>query len=769
MEKKFHVQVRQHPNDAFTVSSLTHPSYAAFATTEAAATQELKAVLAGELALKAIEREAETHLGEFSRSRVELEIRAVQHGRLVNLPMRVTLIYREDSDRPSYFDVWLPRLGQRFQIRGESAIRPWAEELIRGRFHLRDIEEVRRFEYDRGERVEELIVAYRPIDGTRLEKVRERYEIDEEEDDSELESAPTDSVFDGRGEDLCQSVRLGHLRRVHGLEIPARALEDALVLGRSMLLIGPSGVGKTSLVHALAQHWAEHAPHRQLWHVTPTRAMAGAIYLGQWQEKVLQLLRAARAAGAVLYWGDLLEAAMRTQAGGSTGLSLGRLLLPWLRERQVTMVFEATPEALARAESLEPALTQALRPLTIAPLGAEKTRELLVTLSEGIARKHRTRFERGAVERALELVLRFGDAEGLPGSALHLLESVARGESSERASSSAPASVRTIRDATSAFARESGFPEELVSLDTRLEIRKVESFLSERVRGQDEAVRRMSDVVAVLEAGLTDPERPIASFLFLGPTGVGKTESALSLAEYLFGDRKRVVRLDMSEYSYPGAAIRLVDGRGGEGALTRPIRQQPFTVLLLDEIEKASGEVFDILLSVLGEGRLTDSTGRTVSFRHTIVVLTSNLGASSKSRVGIGAELVQGPEHYLTAARRFFRPEFLNRLDHIVPFLPLDAESLRGIAARLIAKALEREGFLRRGIRVTVSPRAIDFLAATGFDPEFGARPMKRAIDARLLVPLGSRLARGEADSLEVDVDGDDLVFLPTRAPRTSH
>ena len=276
---------------------------------------------------------------------------------------------------------------------------------------------------------------------------------------------------------------------------------------------------------------------------------------------------------------------------------------------------------------------------------------------------------------------------------------------------------------------------------------EVERFFTDRVHGQPEATTALANLVALLKAGLDNPERPVGSLLFMGPTGVGKTESALTLAEYLFGDRGRVIRLDMSEYGHPGAASRLVSGRRGEGDLTRPIREQPFSVVLLDEIEKASPEAFDLLLQVLGEGRLTDATGRAAYFRHAIVIMTSNLGAAAGAPLGLHGRTQSAGPDYLGAARQFFRPEFLNRMDRVVPFVPLGPATLESIAKRLIDRALDREGFKRRGLRVHYDQYVLRHIARVGYDPSLGARPMKRAIDALILVRLAEHIARGEASA----------------------
>jgi ATP-dependent Clp protease ATP-binding subunit ClpC len=298
------------------------------------------------------------------------------------------------------------------------------------------------------------------------------------------------------------------------------------------------------------------------------------------------------------------------------------------------------------------------------------------------------------------------------------------------------------REVVRAYARMTGFPEALIDPAARLDVDAVRAFFRARVIGQPHVIDRLVQVIVLLKAGLDEPGRPLGSFLFMGPTGVGKTESALALTEYLFGDRRRLVRFDLGEYAAPGSALRLVDGPGGQGALTQAVREQPFSVVLLDEVEKADGGVHDLLLQVLGEGRLTDGTGRTVRFDHTLVVLTSNLGAVRRAAIGYGGGAARpAAAHYLDAAERFFRPELVNRIDHLVPFDVLSEDALAEIARLLLAQALEREGLTRRGVQVELDDAVVAHVVARGYDPRYGARPMKRAVEAEVIVPLARALA----------------------------
>jgi len=736
MERRFSIFVRQHANDTFTLRCLTHPDYAAYGTDIGQARDELARVLAGELALGTIGKAETTWHRELRRKTVSLTLRAVQHKRLIELPLVVSAFFGQ-SGHDGSFHVMLPRLGLRFTIREEAHIIPWAEELIRGRFHLKDVDTVRAHEQDRAERVEDLVVNFRRIDGKRLEQERGPQSSETREALRDNPDKPSDAVFGGAGTDLVQAARNGELGRCYFRDHTLEHLTRMLAARRSVVVVGPSGVGKTTVIHELAHRIAadragEALEGRAIWHVPPSRIMAGTIYLGEWQERCLKLVAAARAHGAILYLGDLLELVSVTQSGAGSGMSLPALLGPLLSQRDLTVLVEATPEAVSASEAAEPAFMGRLGRLLLPPLPPDRALTILSRIAQALGRQHSAEFSEAALHRVLDLCARFGDGDGLPGSGVALVSQCAR-------RNTATSTELTPDDITQAFCDQTGFPRDMVDPDRALPLETVEQFFGERVHGQAAATRHMVNVVAILKAGLNDPARPVASFLFSGPTGVGKTETAITLAEYLFGDRKRLVRLDMSEYAFASSALRLVDGPGGQGALTKAIREQPFCVVLLDEVEKAAPEVFDLLLQVLGEGRLTDGTGHTVSFRHAVIIMTSNLGASARPPIGMGSD--SGARDYLGAIRRFFRPEFLNRIDHVVPFASLQRNALRSIVARMLGDALTRDGLTRRGVTVKTDDSVTEFLMDVGFDEAMGARPMKRAIDEHVLAPLAERLS----------------------------
>jgi ATP-dependent Clp protease ATP-binding subunit ClpB len=291
----------------------------------------------------------------------------------------------------------------------------------------------------------------------------------------------------------------------------------------------------------------------------------------------------------------------------------------------------------------------------------------------------------------------------------------------------------------------------------------MEARLHERVVAQDDAVSVVSNAVRRSRAGLQDPDRPIGSFIFLGPTGVGKTELARALADFLFEDERAIVRIDMSEYQEKHTVSRLVGAPPGYvgyeegGQLTEAVRRRPYSVVLFDEIEKAHREVFNVLLQLLDEGRLTDGQGRTVDFRNTVVIMTSNLG----NQLWEGGRSVER-EEISAVLQAHFRPEFLNRIDEIVIFHPLNREQLSQIVAIQLRRV---ESLLaERGFDLQISPEAVDFLTEVGYDPDFGARPLKRAIQRELQDPLALKILSGdflEGDTVQVDRGPHGLEFTP--------
>ncbi|MEL7372495.1 MAG: AAA family ATPase, partial [Myxococcota bacterium] len=662
MKAKFHVYLRQHQTQWYTAQILTMPRYAAYGPHPSKLLEELSTVVAMDVHDRSLL--FEPHYFENLRSRsVRLEVKAVQHHRLVTVPMRFTVAqWKAGDDDNDLFEVIVPRLDLRFHIHGEENVDPWIEESIRHRFHMAEVNKLLAHRYERSERIETLEVSYFGAD--RFKKLRgprggPSRSADERHPPHPLTEFGVELVAEAKSERLSRALHRGE---------QLNELENVLTSRRSpsVLLVGASGGGKTAIIHELAHriHRGE-TPERlngaEIWAIGASRFIAGAKFLGEWQERAERVVKSLVAARHILYLGSLLE--VITSGSQQTGLNVAQFLLPWIQSGDLSVIVESTPEALARAEASHGIFVRALQRLPIEALSPRATADVLERHTRTLSKRHKVTWATGIISETLDVIGRFGDPSELPGAGLGLLERIARDDTAQATPIGPGAAVR-------AFAQLSGFPDTLVDPHQRLDVDGLRKFFGERVIGQPRATELLCNVVLLLKAGLNDPDKPLGSYLFMGPTGVGKTESALTLAEYLFGDRKRLIRFDMSEYGDPGSAMRLVSGDAdGQGPLTKRVREQPFSLLLFDEIEKADGGVFDLLLQILGEGRSTDDSGHTVRYTHCIIILTSNLGAGRSPALGFSKPSPrQLDRRYLEAAENFFRPEMINRIDHLVPF-----------------------------------------------------------------------------------------------------
>jgi ATP-dependent Clp protease ATP-binding subunit ClpC len=538
----------------------------------------------------------------------------------------------------------------------------------------------------------------------------------------------------------------------------------------NILLVGEAGIGKsTVLLNAVRQiHRTKHNSDDdsntdndlrayRYWRGNAARIIAGMRYLGQWEERCEKVIEILNGLNGVLCLENLLET---IRVGGSSpGDSVAAFLLPYLQRGELRVAAEVSPTELEACRRLMPALLDCFQVITIEPFHEYMAHEALDHVVDACASAGRLEFEQGVTSQTLNWFRRFQPYASMPGPAANFVRKLAELARRKPLPTGATRRLVSMDDARELFIRQTGLPERLLRDDIILPPAEIEATLSKSIIGQPTAVHTATRVIAKLKAGLNDPGKPLGVLLLCGPTGVGKTALARALAEFCFGagtDKDRLVRLDMSEYAGYGAGWRLMHSTDREPApwITK-VRRQPFSVVLFDEIEKASPEVFDVLLGLLDEGRLTDDFGSETNFRSTIVLMTSNLGSSKTNAMGFNED--GPPGGHQAAVEKFFRPEFFNRLDGVVSFQSLTSDHVREIATKELCDLSQREGLKANGITLTWTPALVDTLTAVGHDPRYGARPLQRELERLVVRPLAyHRLAQPDLSDCTLQLDWVD-------------
>ena len=538
------------------------------------------------------------------------------------------------------------------------------------------------------------------------------------------------------------------------------------------VLIGEPGVGKTAVAEGIAAYIAgSDAPDsmagKRLVALDLPALLAGTKYRGDFEERVKAVLKDVKKAGDVILFIDEMHTMIG--AGSAEGaIDAANILKPALGRGEVQIIGATTPEEYRRHIEKDAALERRFQPVKIAEPSRSDSLKMIGAVRQGLEKHHGVKISDAALTAAVDLSVRYINDRFLPDKAIDLADEAA---AHIRVSGGG---LVTAEDIAAVVSLWTGIPVANLSADETKRLRNMESILHRRVIGQNEAVTAVSRAIRRGRVGLSDPNRPIGSFLFLGPTGVGKTELCRALAEAVFGESEAMIRLDMSEYMEKHAVSKLIGSPPGYvgyedgGQLTERVRRKPWSVVLFDEIEKAHEDVWGILLQIMDDGRLTDSAGRVVSFRNTIIVMTSNVGAKSISdgRPRMGFTPDGGDEAQLMRARineelrRTFKPEFLNRIDETIVFRRLSRAEIRSIAERMLLTVAER--FKALGMTLSVPDQVVDFLAERGYDEKYGARPLRRAIrsmieDKAAELMLTDSLGRG--DTVQARIDGNKLIL----------
>ena len=669
-----------------------------------------------------------------------------------------------------------------------------------------------------------------------LQNVRGSQRVTDQRAESKYQALEKYSV------DLTGLARDGRLDPVVGRDAEIRRVMQTLSrrTKNNPVLIGDAGVGKTAIVEGLAQRIhngdvPESLKGRTVIALDMGSLIAGAKFRGEFEERLKSVMDEIKAAsGDIVLFIDEIHTVVGAGAGGDGSLDASNMMKPALSRGEMQTIGATTPDEYRKRIESDKALERRFSPVWVEEPSVEDTVRMLRNLRPRYEKHHGVKINDQALESAALLGARYISDRMLPDKAVDLIDEAAarlrienesfpdelkkeeakiqrlaeeESSASERGDYESAAGYRSERLRSSQkfdqekaewlanrkigdtvdpeliaalISERTGVPVARLVEGEAERLLRLEERLHRRVIGQDSAVTALSDAIRRARAGLKDVKRPVGSFIFLGPTGVGKTELARALAEFLFDDEEHMVRIDMSEYQERHAVSRLIGAPPGYvgydegGQLTEAIRRRPFRVVLFDEIEKADKQVFNTLLQVLDDGRLTDGQGRTVDFRNTVIIMTSNLGTGEASQEALGfrgAPSGTDERQRIRASidsslKKAFSPEFLNRIDDIIIFDPLTRDDILLIVDKMTASVKER--VLELDVEIELTDAARQWLGDEGFDKTYGARPLARAIQHHLENPLSKRILAeefGAGSKIVVDVENDRLTFAESRSP----
>ena len=642
-------------------------------------------------------------------------------------------------------------------------------------------------------------------------------------------------TLDSLARDLTVIAREGSLDPVIGRSKEIQRVIEVLSrrTKNNPVLIGEPGVGKTAIAEGLAQQIVnnevpEILRNKRVMTLDMGTVVAGTKYRGEFEDRLKKVMDEIRQAGNIILFIDELHTLIG--AGGAEGaIDASNILKPSLARGELQCIGATTLDEYRKYIEKDAALERRFQPITVDEPTAEESVQILKGLRDRYEAHHRVSITDEAIDAAVKLSDRYISDRFLPDKAIDLIDeagskvrlrsyttppdlkelevkleeirkekdAAVQSQEFEKAASLRDSEQRlreqleetkkvwkekqgqensevTVEDVASVVASWTGIPVSKLAQTETDKLLNLEDLLHNRVIGQDEAVVAISKAVRRARAGLKDPKRPIGSFIFLGPTGVGKTELARALAEAMFGDEDAMIRIDMSEYMEKHSTSRLVGSPPGYvgyeegGQLTEKVRRKPYSVVLLDEIEKAHPDVFNILLQVLDDGRLTDSKGRTVDFRNTVVIMTSNVGASAlRQNKYVGFNINDTQQEYkdmkgkvMEELKKAFRPEFLNRVDETIVFHALEKKHLKEIVVLLANQLIKR--LKEQEISLVLTESALEKISVEGYDPEYGARPLRRAIQKHIEDRLSEELLKGTVltgQNVTIDVVDDEFVI----------